>query len=374
MLRRLFGSRILFQNLVPARNYCLAPEPAFLSDERIKKIAKNDPDLEKKLKVLVLEVDFARQEGKRSPDPVTISDDKWEHILGLSSRSARQRYYSFLWQSQIKHENDKAKKEKRRQENLVRITALKEEAKNEKHIVYALNHVSMFMRIYDKTIDHWNNGKLIRAMQYNPKLIIDCSYDSYMTNQEASNAAKQFMLSFAENRNHDEPFDLHFCNVDLESYSMKVLMKFMPSLLDPAFPVHVHKENVTEVFPRERLVYLTPHCRTDLNVYNPDDIYIIGGMVDKAHSEPLSLAKAKRLGIRMARFPLDRYLQWKGGSGKSLTVNQALKIMLDIKETQDWNKALSIVPRRKVVTDERELKFQNRQRNIKQLNRFKFSY
>jgi ribonuclease P protein 1 len=46
-----------------------------------------------------------------------------------------------------------------------------------------------------------------------------------------------------------------------------------------------------------------------------------GAFVDKSQCEPLSLAKAKKEGLRMAKFPLDKYLQWQRGI-KSLTLNQ----------------------------------------------------
>lgn len=46
-----------------------------------------------------------------------------------------------------------------------------------------------------------------------------------------------------------------------------------------------------------------------------------GALVDKHNNEPLSMAKAKSEGIRMAHLPLDRYLDWETGT-KSLTVNQ----------------------------------------------------
>lgn len=81
----------------------------------------------------------------------------------------------------------------------------------------------------------------------------------------------------------------------------------------------------------------------------------------QVNNEPLSLAKAKRLGLRMARLPLDQYLQWGAGSGKSLTLNQMINIMLDLKQTGDWMKALRHVPRRKVIDLETESnKFRNK--------------
>lgn len=68
----------------------------------------------------------------------------------------------------------------------------------------------------------------------------------------------------------------------------------------------------------------------------------------------MSLAKAKRLGLRMARLPLDRYLQWGAGSGKSLTLNQMINILLDLKTTGDWTRSLRHVPRRKILDLKRD--------------------
>lgn len=51
----------------------------------------------------------------------------------------------------------------------------------------------------------------------------------------------------------------------------------------------------------------------------------------------------------MQKFPLDKYLQWSSGSGKTLTLNQCLQILLDIKKTDDWKYALRHVPKRKIV-------------------------
>lgn len=191
-------------------------------------------------------------------------------------------------------------------------------------------------------------------MQFAPKLVLDCSYDEHMNKRECINAAKQLMFCFAENRYHDQPFDLHFCNANLAGHTMTYLQRHIPTMLEAAFPLNVHTDSYLEHFPKEQLVYLTPHCKNDLTEYNPDHVYIIGAMVDTMHNEPLSLAKAKKLGLKMARLPLDRYLQWGSGSGKSLTLNQMVSIMLDLKTTGNWQQSLSHVPRRKLVVEEAE--------------------
>lgn len=60
------------------------------------------------------------------------------------------------------------------------------------------------------------------------------------------------------------------------------------------------------------------------------------------------MAKAKRDGIRMARFPIDKYLDWGTSSSKNLTLDQTMNVMLDLRHTGDWKKALEHVPVRKL--------------------------
>lgn len=50
----------------------------------------------------------------------------------------------------------------------------------------------------------------------------------------------------------------------------------------------------------------------------------------------------------MAKLPMDSYLHFGSGSGKSLTINQMVDILLDLKMTNDWEFALRHVPRRKL--------------------------
>jgi ribonuclease P protein 1 len=51
----------------------------------------------------------------------------------------------------------------------------------------------------------------------------------------------------------------------------------------------------------------------------------------------------------MAKLPLDRYLRFGGGSGKCLTLNQMISILLELKTHGDWDKALQAVPKRKLM-------------------------
>ncbi|KAF5272206.1 hypothetical protein FQA39_LY01288 [Lamprigera yunnana] len=316
-------------------------------EPNISEIVGDDVELEHKLRVIILETDILRQEGKGVPSVDFLKSAHWRELLNLPSKSARGRYLEYLFKVEKKKENREKKKEEKRlawEENPL--------PKRDPNDVtnYSLGGNNIMLRVYETTMNQMYNNRLIQAMKFGQKLVIDCGYHNEMTRSENSNCAKQLTLLFAENRFNDEPFDLNYCNVDKESYLMKVLHKFINPMYEPWFPLNLHEKSYLDMFPKEKLVYLTPHCREVLTNFNHDDIYIIGAIVDKGNTEPLSLAKAKREGLRMAKLPLDYHLEWGSGSGKSLTINQVTSILLDIKETGNWKHALRHVPRRKLAS------------------------
>ncbi|KAB0795254.1 hypothetical protein PPYR_12093 [Photinus pyralis] len=317
------------------------------SDEpNVSEIVGDDEELAHKLRVLILEAEVFRQEGKGVPDNSSIKNEQWKYLLTLPSISARRKYLEFLYKVEKKKENRQRKKEDKRIE-----WEASEKPKRDREDVmnYNLGGNHFMLRIYDTTMNQMYNNRLIQAMQFGQKMVVDCGFGQNMTPRENANCAKQLMLLFAENRGSDDPFDLHYCNTVRNSSLMNGLNKFITTMYEPWFPLHLHEESYLDVFPKEQLVYLTPHCKDVLKTYSHDDIYIIGGIVDKVNNEPLSLAKAKKEGLRMAKLPLDYYLDWGSGSGKSLTINQVLSILVDVKATGDWKHALRHVPRRKLA-------------------------
>ncbi|GLV44512.1 roswell [Carabus blaptoides fortunei] len=343
-------TQVLTQNNFGINQFCTDSAnnvkiPGLNDDVDVQHLTAGDPDTEKKLRIIILEADVMRQEGLRIPELTFMKTQHWQELLNKDSKSQRRRYLEFLWKTEKKRENTKAKKEQARIERENRP-----EYVHDGHIRYGLNHNTFLIRIYDTTINNLYNNRLVQAMQFGQKLVIDCGYDDNMTSRECMNCAKQLMLAFSENRIHDDPFDLHFCNVNNSKVTMQSLHRHIATLHEPWFPLHLHAASYMDVVPKDKLVYLTPHCREELKEYDHDTVYIVGAIVDKINQEPLSLAKAKREGLRMAKLPLDRYLQWGSGSGKSLTINQMVSILLDIKTTGDWDHALRHVPRRKVYT------------------------
>ncbi|MPC73928.1 Mitochondrial ribonuclease P protein 1 [Portunus trituberculatus] len=88
-------------------------------------------------------------------------------------------------------------------------------------------------------------------------------------------------------------------------YFFLFALYFLSQLQQPEYPLIINPKSYLKKYPKEQLVYLTPHCQEELLVYDHNAVYIIGGIVDKSSGEPLTLAKAKREGVRMQKLPLD---------------------------------------------------------------------
>lgn len=172
----------------------------------------------------------------------------------------------------MKRQNEKEKKllkKKEKEENCVESD------------IYGLSKCTMFFRIRVQTINEFYNSRLISAMLHEPILVYDIGYEEHMSPSEISNCAKQLSYSFSTNRLHDSPFNLYFCNVKKDGEVMKRLHKIIPSLYDPEFPLNITSKCYSEIFDKNKLVYLTPHANTVMKNYDANLIYIIGALVDK---------------------------------------------------------------------------------------------
>lgn len=69
---------------------------------------------------------------------------------------------------------------------------------------------------------------------------------------------------------------------------MRALHRHIATLHEPGFPLNLHEQSYLDLFPKNQLVYLTPNCREELQVYDHDTIYIIGAIVDKVSLKSLT--------------------------------------------------------------------------------------
>ncbi|XP_040280906.1 tRNA methyltransferase 10 homolog C [Bufo bufo] len=277
-------------------------------------------------------VDMWRLAGKAVPD--SISTEELQVLLKLATKSSRRKY---LKQLQLK-EHKKKNKQKKKLEKEQTKSDIEMEMNTEKPSSY-------FLKFWSRSEDCFDAWRGAQAMIFGQPLVFDMVYDRYMSQREMENTVSQLQMSEGFNRKSMEPFHIHFCNLKPNGPYHEELVKRYQGAWDNLLITATEKSHV-DIFPKDRLVYLTADSPNVLKTYDHDKIYIIGAFVDKSQKTGVSLGNAKRLQLATARLPLDSFLKWNCG-GKNLTLNNVIEILMTLRDTGDWAKGLSSVPTRK---------------------------
>ncbi|GFW13350.1 mitochondrial ribonuclease P protein 1 homolog [Trichonephila clavipes] len=306
------------------------------------------PDAENNDKI-ISEIEFAISNKKRIPEYITA--DQIQALCNLESRTQRFEYLKFLFKKEMCKIADAEKKEKKKKERKLRLLEMLNNSENS-HIDYGLGRNSLLLSVRTHSTKKFYQKKLANAILFGEKIVLDLGYESYMTEKEKKACVSQLKLIYSVNRKSRDPYDLYFCNAMLSSNYIQYLKKCMPKFSDSL--ISLTDKSYMDLFPKEKLVYLSPHAKETLKEYDHNAIYIIGAFVDTVKREHRSLHKADKEKIKSYSLPLDDYIMWGAGS-KSLTVNQVFEIMLTLKNTGDWRKAYSVIPTRKIRKLEKEL-------------------
>ncbi|KAL7423666.1 tRNA (guanine(9)-N(1))-methyltransferase [Cryptotrichosporon argae] len=96
-----------------------------------------------------------------------------------------------------------------------------------------------------------------------------------------------------------------------------------------------------------KLVYLSADADEELSTLADDEVYVIGGIVDRNRHKMLCQNKADKLGIRSARLPIGTFIE-NMPTRKVLTVNQVFAILVEYNARKDWKQAFeTVIPPRK---------------------------
>ncbi|KAM6291166.1 tRNA methyltransferase 10 homolog C [Porphyrio hochstetteri] len=268
--------------------------------------------------------------------PENITEEQLKAFVECPSKSAKKKYLKYLNLKELHKKNDKRKMDEKRLRRLE-----KQEQASETDVAKRTSSVCVWARCMDKAY----NWRAAQSMIFGQPLIFDMSYEKDMSVLEVKNTVRQIVLSEGSNRRSVDPFHIHFCNFKDDSLYHSEFIKHYREAWGRLL-ITVTDQCYTEIFPKEKLIYLTADSPKVMKTFDHDKIYIVGSMVDKSIKTGVSLARAKRLGLETAALPLERYLLWNSGA-KNLTLDQMMLILLTLKDTGDWKKALEFVPKRK---------------------------
>ncbi|NWW76299.1 TM10C methyltransferase, partial [Climacteris rufus] len=268
--------------------------------------------------------------------PENISEEQLKTFMECPSKSAKKKYLRYLHLKELYKKNDKRKVEEKRER---RLEAQDQASKTDE------TKKRSFICLWSNTMDRAYNWRAAQSMVFGQPLVFDMSYEKEMSVREVANTVRQIVLSEGCNRRSVDPFHIHFCNFKDDSLYHREFIKYYREAWGKLL-ITVTDQCYTEVFPKDKLIYLTADSPKVMKTFDHDKIYIVGSMVDKSIKTGVSLARAKRLGLETAALPLEKYLLWNTGA-KNLTLDQMMRILLTLKDTADWKKALEFVPKRK---------------------------
>lgn len=211
--------------------------------------------------------------------------------------------------------------------------------------------------------------------------IIDCSFDTLMTQNESISLSSQvvrcysgiqrsqyqprLMVSSFGSRLRERFVDVlksqykSWQNVEVtegnvaEAHSLaKPWMVKLSSNDKVTYPDYIRAESQETAASESAsdggsptLVYLTAESDNVLTTLSPNTSYVIGGLVDKNRHKGHCHGVAEKAGFRTARLPIDAYV--KLNRRKVLTTNHVVEIMLKYLETGDWAQSfLHVIPTR----------------------------
>ncbi|NXN81488.1 TM10C methyltransferase, partial [Bombycilla garrulus] len=279
-------------------------------------------------------VDMWRLAGKAVPE--SISEEQLKTFMECPSKSAKKKYLKYLYLKELHKKNNKRKMDEKRQRKLEAQDQASEMDETKR---------SPFVCLWSSTMDKAYNWRAAQSMIFGQPLVFDMSYEKEMSVREVTNTVSQIVMSESCNRRSVDPFHIHFCNFKDDSLYHREFVKSYREAWDKLL-ITVTDQCYTEIFPKDKLIYLTADSPKVMKTFDHDKIYVLGSMVDKSIKTGVSLARAKRLGLETAALPLEKYLLWSSGA-KNLTLDQMMHILLTLKDTADWKKALEFVPKRK---------------------------
>uniref|UniRef100_A0A0K0CV78 SAM-dependent MTase TRM10-type domain-containing protein n=1 Tax=Angiostrongylus cantonensis TaxID=6313 RepID=A0A0K0CV78_ANGCA len=244
--------------------------------------------------------------------PSEITSQNWLTLLDCQTRKQRLDYLKFLRSRELARDKDSKKKQKK-------IVAPPAERESDVGSPYYLPA----SKLEERSIAWQRVARAYRCGS--PSLVVDCRFFPLLSPRGAELTALQLKYLISENR--DERLE-HLCGMDSPMTSSPV----------------VSSHSFSSLFPRERILYLSPDAEEELTDVDEDHVYVLGGIVDRVVERNIprqaSLTTALSEQVTCKKLPLDRYVKWKSGT-KFLTLTAVSSILRNVYSSGgNWEDAL----------------------------------
>lgn len=241
-------------------------------------IVGDNPEKKKTLQAIILELSMKIQTEPLLA-PKQLTSEQWCILLDKETMWEREKCLKY-WYAREMRKEAKAKFKQERFELLMQLpkkeTRMRSPLSTDSPVVYSLQDTTLFDRIIPRHFLQKSNFDLALATMFGEDLLIDCGFEDYMNNREIHAAAQQISYFYSNNRVSNNPFNIILCNLKKDGKMMEALSRLLRDFEKDIYFITATEKDYCDIYPAEKLVYLTPHCNVDLEKYDADSVYIMG--------------------------------------------------------------------------------------------------
>ncbi|CAE7319402.1 TRM10 [Symbiodinium natans] len=279
------------------------------------------------------EASNAETVGEAADEPVPKSELK---RLRKAERKEQRRLHA-KEQRQQKKKMQRQRKQELRQEHLESLSAAERAEFLEKEREAGKERKAAIQATLDHAFQH---GR--------PRIAINCSFSDTMDVRELTSLAKQVQLAYTQTRDSNSKVQLHITSLHAEN----PVMRSLESQGMKSWKLHLHEESVWDVFASEardgRLVILTPDAEEELLEVMEEEVYVVGGIVDRSVKKMQSRTQAVERGAtKLRKLPLKSF--GPAGCCPVLNIDCVVRILCEwLKGDGSWQDVfeLCLPPRR----------------------------
>jgi hypothetical protein len=254
-----------------------------------------------------------------------------EHVIELIpyKTPSRKRHMTYLFRKERDNTMNKHESYHYHRHKRAKIPHLGQIFDESGHLLYGMYN-NTFISYVDVMKNKDDMGRLVHASAFEQPLVIDFSYNHLMRVRQFSSLANQIILMHVHNRKTHYPFDMVFanysCNLKFEEMFNRMCNSTAEKLL-----ISVHKESVDQLFPIDRMIYMSPHSPEVMKHFDPDAIYVLGGLVDtyRPDRKDNSFVRASASKIRTQRLPV--LVKERNNEPPLLTLSSVACMLIDMK-------------------------------------------
>lgn len=183
------------------------------------------------------------------------------------------------------------------------------------------------------------------------RVAIDLSFGPLMSAKEHASVSNQIKRAYGHNKAAVKPVALHLTGLACAANHPAMLGSCVGWSSWP--DVEAIESAAHEHWPTNA-VWLSPDAPDVLETLSPDDVYVVGGFVDRSVRKGETLRRAEAAGVRAVRLPVAEHAA-RSDLHPILSINAVVQILGEVHAGTDWSAALAThVPARYVKRRELE--------------------